>query len=138
MLSRHYKTHTKPYYCDDCSRGFALKADLDRHKFKHETVTLRYHCKFSGCDFKGASRKDNLRRHIRNSHGKLANGPQEEEIKAFCSQAQLERKRLLEASNLLVAAKSGNESILRWLIDNGIDIGVKSDQGKTALHIAAM
>lgn len=43
----------------------------------------------------------------------------------------------MEASTLLVAAEVGNEQILGLLIDRGIDIATKSDEGKTALHVAA-
>src|SRR6266480_4491994 len=140
-VSRHYKSHSRPYRCNDCGKGFALRNDLDRHKTKHQNVNLRFQCKVSGCKYKGTLRKDNLRRHIRNSHGEKNISKKtlhEEEIKAFCNQSQLERSQLMEASNLLLAVQFENNPILRLLINGGIDVATKTDQGKTALHIAAM
>lgn len=56
----------------------------------------------------------------------------------FCDQAQLERKRWVEASNLRAPAELGDDLIIQLLIDRGIDIATKSQYGKTALYIAAM
>src|ERR1051326_5900405 len=112
ILTRHNKTHTKPYHCDGCNKSFALRADLERHKSTHRAVKLRFKCKVPGCKFKGASRKDNLQRHILNSHGEKldrAIGPRKKVVKALCQRALLEQKQLMEASNLLVAAQSGND-----------------------------
>ena len=86
------------------------------------------------------SREHNSQRSLRDSHGFIStdgSGLQEEGIQAFCNQAQLERKRLMEASTLLVAAQSGSALIMRFLIASRIDVATRSDQGKTALHIAA-
>jgi ankyrin repeat protein len=62
----------------------------------------------------------------------------EEEIKTFCNQAQLEQKQLMEDSNLLRAAELGNEPMLRFLVSCGADLAKTTDQGKTALHCAAL
>jgi ankyrin repeat protein len=87
------------------------------------------------------SRKDYLRRHIRNSHEQkkiTGQGLEDDKVKAFLKESQLERKQLMEASNLLIAAQNGNEVILRLLIESGADVTIKSNTGKTALHVAAM
>jgi hypothetical protein len=76
-LNRHRKYHSKPYACLDpsCSRrnkSFSLKKDLDRHQAKHNGQ--RFHCPHGSCNYSiggaegGFTRKDNLKRHIREQH----------------------------------------------------------------------
>jgi hypothetical protein len=59
--------------------------------------------------------KDNLRRHIRNSHEQkkiTGQGLGDNKVKIFLKESQLEQKQLIEASNLLIAVQNRNEVIL--------------------------
>jgi len=76
-LNRHRKYHIKPYHCFDplCSsrhKAFSLRKDLIRHQARH--TGRRFSCQHNGCSYSisgaegGFTRKDNLKRHIRNRH----------------------------------------------------------------------
>ena len=134
QLSRHQKTHSRPYRCNTCDKGFALRADLNRHKTTHSFVKSVFKCKFPGCKFKGTPRKDNLLRHIRRFHGKT-----EDEAETLVKESVSDRKHSMNAMSLLKAAESGDVKILRGLIEGGADVAITSDgREKTALHIAAL
>jgi hypothetical protein len=65
LLNRHLKSHSKPYKCEKCEKGFALKLDLLRHaKARHVDRSTYYDCPNAGCSFK-SPRRDNLARHQR-------------------------------------------------------------------------
>jgi len=76
-LNRHRKYHRKPYRCLDplCfsrHKAFSLRKDLIRHQASH--TGRRFYCQHNGCSYSisgaegGFTRKDNLKRHIRNRH----------------------------------------------------------------------
>ncbi len=140
LVSRHSRTHSRPHGCKLCGKAFAWKNELDRHSTHHQAVVVRYPCSVPGCDSKRFSRKDNLRKHIRKYHGTVIStddDSQQDEITRFCNEAHLEQKNLMESSSLLLAAEAGNELMLRFLIDRGADITVRSQEGQTVLHVAA-
>jgi uncharacterized Zn-finger protein len=77
--SRHRKVHDRPYGCpmEGCQSSFAFNRHLQRHlSGKHRLLepSSRLCCPFSDCNYsasrckRGFSRKDTLRRHIRNYH----------------------------------------------------------------------
>ena len=70
------KTHVKPHHCPmaDCSAAFSEKKDLRRHEAtKHGIGAAIFYCKVVGCEWhiKGFSRRDTMRRHMRNVHHSL-------------------------------------------------------------------
>jgi hypothetical protein len=80
LLNKHRKKHNPPFKCtiDQCEQAFQFKKDLKRHQDARHTQSadgvVLLCCPYSGCKFSsesgyGSSRKDNLRRHIRNQHG---------------------------------------------------------------------
>ncbi|KAF5022700.1 hypothetical protein F66182_5248 [Fusarium sp. NRRL 66182] len=76
LLTRHEKTHTRPWKCDidGCnSPGFVSKNDLDRHKrgcHSQELVSGTFYvCTHGQCDdSKKWPRKDNFRSHLSRVH----------------------------------------------------------------------
>src|SRR5262249_19274324 len=139
--SRHCKTHSRPYVCDVCDRGFGLRSDLARHKAQHERVNTRFYCKWPDCKFTGTCRRDNLRKHMRNAHKmKKKEGQQvvQDEAQVFYEESIKEQKRWVDCISILLAVEKGEYSVVQLLLDKGADITTKSDAGKTALHIAAI
>jgi uncharacterized C2H2 Zn-finger protein len=69
----HLKTHTRPFKCNEggCNASFALKKDCRRHVTENHS-SVKWYCNFPGCTYKlareGASRKDNVVRHVRDRH----------------------------------------------------------------------
>jgi len=45
----HMKTHTKPYVCSECQKGFGASDDLKRHKRTHNK-DLKIRCEWYGCE----------------------------------------------------------------------------------------
>jgi hypothetical protein len=142
FFSRHRKTHTKPYRCSHCSVGFALRNDLDRHKAKHGgRVDTKFYCKWPDCHFKGASRRDNLLRHIHNAHeGKNVTEQQDmqAEVRAVYEKCLKEQKASTERLSFMKAVQSGNISMVNLLLQNGADIAERNDTGQTSLHVATL
>ncbi|KAE9373937.1 ankyrin, partial [Stipitochalara longipes BDJ] len=140
QYNRHRKTHTKPYRCGHCEEGFALRNDLDRHKTKHGgQVDTKFYCKWPNCPFKGASRRDNLLRHIHNAHGwKSATESQNIQAKARAvyQKCLKEQKASTERLSFMKSVQSGNVSMVTLLLQNGADIAERNDIGQTSLHIA--
>lgn len=74
--NKHLKQHDKPLACDFCTSRFAHQRDLDRHcvanhreEAKGKGLSVeRHNCKVKGCK-ETFSRKDHLRRHMKNKHG---------------------------------------------------------------------
>ncbi|SMR58233.1 unnamed protein product [Zymoseptoria tritici ST99CH_1E4] len=77
LLNKHIKKHTRPAKCPHCAYASDLEADVRRHCASQHPEAMSsnnaYYCPVAGCKksrgFGPAStRKDNLNRHIRNSH----------------------------------------------------------------------
>lgn len=73
-LSKHEKTHTRPYKCPvaGCKYydlGLPTEKELDRHmNDKHEDTPALYTCEYDGCGFK-SKRESNLKQHKEKKHG---------------------------------------------------------------------
>lgn len=73
-LSKHEKTHTRPYKCPiaGCKYfdlGLPTEKELDRHmNDKHEDTPALYTCDYDGCGFK-SKRESNLKQHKEKKHG---------------------------------------------------------------------
>ena len=71
------KKHDRPFICpvENCGRAFQFKNDLDPRHMKdcHDSGPPQYICVYEGCKTKygreGCKRLDNMRAHVRNSHG---------------------------------------------------------------------
>jgi len=67
-LDLHLRNHSipteRPYECNQCTRSFSNSKDLRRHSAIHSDER-RYKCGICGITFR---RKDNLGRHIKNTH----------------------------------------------------------------------
>src|SRR5204862_700259 len=119
-LSRHRKIHTRPYRCENCDLGFALRHDLLRHKAKHGSIDRRFYCKWPGCSFKGTSRGDNLLKHMRNTHERQKpRGRQvmQDEVRTFYKESIKEQKSSTEALSLLKAVHNGNSLVVTLLLE---------------------
>ncbi|PSN71348.1 ankyrin [Corynespora cassiicola Philippines] len=67
-FTRHKNTHLKPFECQECGKGFALRSDLNRHvKARHRIGNEKYPCNVLGCNFK-AARKDFIKPHMKTIH----------------------------------------------------------------------
>jgi len=139
--SKHQRTHTKPFICETCDKGFALRVDLSRHiKSQHRTGNEQYRCHVEGCSFT-SNRKDNLKRHQRNRHGstllsshvKMSNDSQSSQQQSEV----LNTTPLYSASNLTQVATLGDLNRLRIFLDAGLTVDTKADEGSTVLHCAA-
>lgn len=71
LLSAHYnRVHNRRFSCDNCSKSFGLRLDLERHKHtKHKNLfgpLVTFHCAIVGCATPGKTfhRKDNFQRHV--------------------------------------------------------------------------
>jgi hypothetical protein len=90
LASRHLRTHTKPFQCPTCQRGFALRLDLGRHiKSQHRVGNKQYRCSIELCMYT-SNRKDNLSRHLRSRHSNDITGSKGKE--------ELETNRMNEPS----------------------------------------
>jgi ankyrin repeat protein len=141
-FSQHRNKHLKRYPCENCSYTSRLRADLSRHVLAHHRVGQpRYPCIVEGCAFK-ATRKDNIRQHLRKSHPDyplppaIRRGmkrPSSVTKKNFIPSAQ---QPLCTSSTLMQAASTGNVGLLEVLLGLGADLSVRADDGSTALHCA--
>lgn len=127
------KTHSKPWKCEVCSQGFALRADLHRHtKSKHLVGHLLSICKECGRDF---TRKDNLDYHINKYHAT------EPRFTTKCPSVSIDldkaAKTLPDWLALTQSASTGNLNSVDRLIKSGCNINSRADDGSTALHCAA-
>ncbi|KAF2175371.1 hypothetical protein K469DRAFT_683976 [Zopfia rhizophila CBS 207.26] len=140
QYNRHNKTHTRPYRCDSCEKRFAVNGDLIRHKKIHQGADARFYCKWPQCTFGGASRKDNLRRHMREAHEEALREEQgnfPSDFQRIYKKSVLEQKSTMDDSSLLLGASSGKTLMIKLLLEQGADLGKKFDIGRTALHVAA-
>ncbi|CAG5153612.1 uncharacterized protein ALTATR162_LOCUS3252 [Alternaria atra] len=144
-LNRHLKTHTKPFRCETCQKGFALRLDLGRHvKARHRAGNEQYRCHVEECIFT-SNRKDNLRRHQAKFHGaallgsavkksgKTTSSPQSSHL----SSDKLGSSQLYSESNFMQVAASGNLTRLKTFLDAGLTVETRADDHSTALHCAA-
>jgi ankyrin repeat protein len=154
--SRHSKTHTRPYECNNCGRGFALRLDLARHvKARHRVGLSRHECPVQHCTFT-ATREDNLNRHLRKKHEceqvSAKSGTIEETVLPAQSKtgsdsdadslqvpttALLGDERFWSHETLFLAAAAGNVFVLQTLLDSGLSTTACTDDGSSALHCAA-
>ena len=139
--SRHLKTHTKPFHCETCKQGFALRSDLGRHiKSRHRAVNEQYRCHFENCAFK-SNRKDNLKKHQRKVHSsELLSRPVEKSDDIQSSQQHSEvvsTAQLYSASIFMQVAASGDLNRLKVFLDAGLTVETETDDRCTALHCAA-
>jgi ankyrin repeat protein len=153
--SRHLKTHSKPYQCRSCERGFALQTDLTRHvKARHLLGNARFACHIQSCTF-AATRKDNLVQHKRIVHNwspkskpsddkkeqrnvDLAeNDPSPETPSPKSEFSRLAPGgRIWTCEMFLQAATTGSLSALKTCIASGFDVNIVADDKSSALHCA--
>ena len=73
-LSKHQKTHSRPYRCphDGCKyseAGLPTEKELDRHmNDKHNDRPKLFCCEFQGCNF-STKRQSNCKQHMEKKHG---------------------------------------------------------------------
>ena len=49
-MHRHFDKHSKNHICDECSKQFALKHNLDNHILKeHNGISIKFKCMVDGC-----------------------------------------------------------------------------------------
>ena len=136
--SRHHKTHSRPYICDECHKCFGLRSNLVRHKsLQHNSVRARFHCQWSACKFT-ALRSDRLKQHIWSSHGK---GIHDLDAKhsvpsRLYKESLKEQKHRSQSLSLLAAVSRQDTAQVNLVLRNGADLDARSDKGETALHIA--
>ena len=139
--SKHQRTHTKPFICETCDKGLALRVDLSRHiRSQHRTGNEQYRCHVERCSFT-SNRKDNLKRHKRDRHSstllssqiKMSNDSQSSQQRSEV----LNTTPLYSASNFTQVATLGDLNRLRVFLDAGLTIDTKADEGSTVLHCAA-
>ncbi|KAH6868114.1 ankyrin repeat-containing domain protein [Alternaria rosae] len=140
-LNKHLKTHTKPYNCQTCTRGFASRLDLQRHiRSQHRAGNKQYRCHVEGCVFT-SNRKDNLRRHQMRTHGsKVLDHSAESSNQKQPPYQQSDVSGIAElndTSNFMRVAASGDLNRLEAFLSAGLPIDTKADDHSTALHCAA-
>jgi len=139
--SKHLKTHTKPFRCGTCQKGFALRSDLGRHvKSQHRTGNERYCCNAEHCKFT-SGRKDNLRRHQMKAHGPaLEDCPvlkDDQQQPSHQRPDNLSDAQLYSVSNLMRIAASGDLDRLETFLNADLTVETKADDQSTALHCSA-
>lgn len=73
-LTKHSKTHSRPWKCSESSCKFAqyglpTEKERDRHvNDKHNAAPFRYKCQFSPCPYT-SSRESNCKQHMEKAHG---------------------------------------------------------------------
>jgi len=132
-------------------KDFALRSDLTRHvQARHRLGVARYPCIVASCAFR-ASRKDNIRQHVRKTHpqmfaglGKAKPGRRRAKLHGLSTSIPLgtlgdDERDLSIASTctLMQAASAGNLGLVQAILQSGVDISKQADDGSTALHCAA-
>lgn len=143
LISRHRKTHDRPYECLLCRGAFALKTDLKRHKQIHRRRVIRFSCKVPKCTFKTHMRKEILKEHMRRSHIDRENSIYSEDALWSYYEAAVKNEELypLDESKVafLEAASQGNELMFKNLLSLNIDpLSADERRGYTAACYAAM
>lgn len=150
--SQHLKTHSRPYSCKQCHKAFALRSDLARHEHARHKLGRGYHaCIVNGCPFK-ATRKDNIRQHMRNKHQSHASGKRatiqtkrrlQIDIAVSSINVSLSISTTTDAVDPLVdlptlfeVATTCNMGLLHALLTVGADVSAQAEDGSTALHCA--
>ena len=160
--SRHRKQHDRPYWCVNCKRSFALSADLRRHRPQHlrKTDRHRFKCSILSCGFKGTTRKNTLKKHLKEVHGltDMTNSrnfvPEEDhhkqrldfleaiglaeldKVKQMASRLMLARYEF-DRTALHLASVQGHEEVINILLAHSCNINALDDDKRTALHFAA-
>jgi uncharacterized C2H2 Zn-finger protein len=73
-LTKHEKTHSRPWKCEEKSckyheYGWPTEKELDRHvNDKHTVNPHTYHCQYQPCPYK-SKRESNCKQHMEKSHG---------------------------------------------------------------------
>ncbi|KAH8725574.1 ankyrin repeat-containing domain protein, partial [Phaeosphaeriaceae sp. PMI808] len=139
--SQHRKKHTKPYPCETCGESFGLRTDMRRHvQARHRLGQKMHPCSIDGCGFK-ATRKDNIRQHLRKSHKNIPLAPAKppgKRRRITRAQAPLseEAKPFDVSSTLMQAASMGNVPLAEMMMKHGAQLSIQAADGSTALHCA--
>ena len=165
QTSRHYKKHSRPYRCQTCNTGFALNNDLVRHRnARHQGAYRPFRCKWPGCESPQFSRSDQLKKHMFSKHARQAvNSSQStlQDIGRLYEDSLAEQKLAMQPVLVSVALKGndsieaesdfttlhhqeqlhraarlGDESLLTFLLDKGVDINLRTQAGETAVYLA--
>jgi len=124
--------------CDVYGKRVKRPRDLRRHRNSvHSYAAVRFCCKMAECAF-WTIRKDRLSKHMQRIHGMrkaMANSEPNETNAAFLQ--SLQEKSSKEGFGLLSAADIGSLSLVQLQLDNGVGINTWSEEGRSALHVAA-
>ena len=138
LYSRHHKTHTRPFRCEECQQGFGLKSNLMRHKnFHHTKSHIRFFCGFSDCKY-SALRSDHLKHHMWSVHLNDGDGScmQESTIVRLFQNSVGEQQKMSQSHLLLSALAQENSVQVDVHLANGADPNSVDPEGATALHFA--
>ncbi|KAF2846620.1 ankyrin, partial [Plenodomus tracheiphilus IPT5] len=148
--NQHLKTHSKPYSCNKCVKRFALRHSLTRHiHARHQLGHQKYPCAIRGCEFK-ATRKDNIRQHMRNIHADQSPAHNVRKTKQLLEDSESPTNPILRGDRMegdtsstrvasgMQAASAGNFGLLEVALNTGFDVRTTADDGSTALHCAAI
>ena len=148
--SQHHKTHSRLLECDVCSKRFASRYDLNRHITSHRVGLAKFRCDIRNCNF-ATTRKDNLAQHTRNHHADdpthpmaanslVGRPPNSSTDDHHDSAPQDDSEDVIHAQIwrvMMSAASTGDVLRLAHLLQRGLDVNMKADDGYTALHCAA-
>jgi hypothetical protein len=150
-ISRHRKTHDRPYSCRLCTKRFALMHDLHRHGASHQdgaTPDTEFHCKWTGCG-QGYLRKDNLLKHMKEVHvnrektrlDRQELERRESEVLKLYKESTRHDKFIFMQSTMRIAllegAATGDMFIVGQMLTRGIDINTAGNSRSTSLLLAA-
>lgn len=134
--SQHLKTHSKPWKCDLCLKGFGLRADLNRHvRSRHRAGHRMFTCEICKTTY---TRKDNLTQHISRKH--VNNHNSDIELRSTISSFTILEKEAPSKTDWLLfmqSASNGNTTVVSDLLTSHLDVNIRADDGNTALHCAA-
>ena len=126
-----------------------MRSDLDRHKkAAHRNDGKVYQCPWADCDFSGASRKDNLLRHMKKAHpseDRVGIGQAEIDTRSMrdlllkepLGPDEMVRKMQRLELELFEAATQGDLPSIQSLLKDGVSINAVSKPGRSALWYAA-